>query len=160
MTIYEALDLETTIEALAEQTGGEISEEDFALLIQAQTTELSKIENVCKYIKHLEYFAEACKAEKARLNEKQKAAENRIESIKRFLNPFIQQKGKFDAGVFKLSDRKSEAVEVLNLDAIPAEYKITKIEVSADKTAIKNAIKSGIIIAGAELHEHHNTQIK
>ena len=160
MKIYEALEIESAINLLAEENEGEISEDDFRLLIEAQTTELSKVENVCRYVKHLEYFADACKQERTILAAKQQAAENRIESIKKFLNPFIQQKGKFDAGVFKLSDRKSERTEIINEDEIPAQFKIIKQIITVDKDAVKKAIKAGEIVNGAQITEHHSTQIK
>jgi len=160
MNIYESLEIQDAIEELAEQNGGEISDDDFKLLIIAQTNSVQKLENVCKLVKHLEYFVENCKEEKARIMERQRIAENRIESVKRFLNPFILERGKLDAGTFKISNRKSEAVEIDNEDAIPAEYKVIKQIISIDKAKVKEALKSGQHIEGARIAEHNNTQIK
>ena len=50
--------------------------------------------------------------------------------------------------------------EGLALDAVPAEYKTTKVEVVADKTAIKKAIQSGEDVPGAHLVENVSLTIK
>ena len=43
--------------------------------------------------------------------------------------------------------------------ALPAEYIRTKITNEADKTAIKNAIKAGEVVAGAELIKKQSISI-
>ena len=65
---------------------------------------------------------------------------------------------KMDTELFKLSYRKSDSVNVIDLDAVPDEYK--KITIAADKTAIKKAIKEGAEVAGAELVTNQNLQIR
>lgn len=49
---------------------------------------------------------------------------------------------------------------MLSLEAIPDEYKRTKVTVDADKTAIKKAIKSGMEIPGAEVIQKLNMTLK
>ena len=60
----------------------------------------------------------------------------------------------------KLSYRKSESVNITDIDSVPKEYIKIKTEVSADKTNIKKAIKTGQYIDGAELVTNINMQIK
>ena len=59
-----------------------------------------------------------------------------------------------------LSLRKSESVEVDLVEGLSNDFKITKTTVTADKVAIKQAIKQGENITGARLVEKLNLQIK
>lgn len=72
----------------------------------------------------------------------------------------MKQKGieKLEVGTFKAGYRKSESVEIINLDVIPADF--TKVEIKADKTAIKKAIKAGEVVEGAEVRTNMNFYIK
>lgn len=58
----------------------------------------------------------------------------------------------------KISFRKSESVEVDNVDELDEKFK--KVKVEADKTAIKQAIKNGEEIKGARLVKNNNLQIR
>ena len=60
----------------------------------------------------------------------------------------------------KISYRKSDSVEVTDIDKLPEEYIKTKIEKNPDKVAIKNAIKDGKEINGAKIVTNYNIQIK
>lgn len=63
--------------------------------------------------------------------------------------------------LIKISFRKSESVEIDNLDLIPNEYKvIPEAKARADKKAIKDAIKNGIDIQGAYIQQNKSLQIK
>lgn len=72
----------------------------------------------------------------------------------------MKQKGieKLEVGTFKAGYRKSESVEIINLDVIPADF--IKVEIKADKTAIKKAIKAGEVVEGAEVRTNMNFYIK
>jgi len=60
----------------------------------------------------------------------------------------------------KINFRKSESVEVADLNLLESEYKKVVTTESADKTAIKEAIKNGIQVTGAVLKQNLNLQIK
>ena len=60
----------------------------------------------------------------------------------------------------KISYRKSDSVEVADIEMLPEEYVKTKIEKNPDKVAIKNAIKDGKEIKGAKIVTNYNIQIK
>jgi hypothetical protein len=64
---------------------------------------------------------------------------------------------KIDTPLLKLSFKKSESVNITDLEQIPLYY--IKIKKEADKTAIKSAIKE-IDIPGAELVVSQNLQIR
>lgn len=119
-----------------------------------------KIENTAKYMVNVEADIQGIKAEIDRLNKVKKSKESTIETLKNNIQYSMQQKGieKLEVGTFKAGYRKSESVEIINLDVIPADF--TKVEIKADKTAIKKAIKSGEVVEGAEIKTNMNFFIK
>lgn len=160
MNLYDNLEIEKKIESLAIQNDGEVTEEQLQELVLAQTTSLTKIENICKYIKHLESFVDYAKEEKDRINTRQKMAEKRIESIKTYLAPYIQEKGKVTAGTFNLSTRVSESIEITDIDKLSKTYLSTVVTYKPDKDVIKKVIKCGEKVSGAELIIKNNLIIK
>ncbi|MBQ9355131.1 MAG: siphovirus Gp157 family protein [Clostridia bacterium] len=72
-------------------------------------------------------------------------------------------KTKIDGISATISFRKSERVKLvdeINLTGIPDEFIKVEIKKSADKKAIKEALKAGEIIDGASLEEVSNIQIR
>lgn len=61
---------------------------------------------------------------------------------------------------FTLSLRKSKAVDIVDADSIPAEYRTITTTETINKTEIKKAIESGVKVAGATIKENQNLQIK
>ena len=55
---------------------------------------------------------------------------------------------------------KSESVDIINPVKIPAQYLNTVVEYKPDKVKIKEAIKNGIKIEGAEIVTNNNLNIK
>ena len=60
---------------------------------------------------------------------------------------------------FTVSYRKSEAVEVADEAAVPNEFRIPQPD-KIDRAALKAALKNGAVIAGAQIVERQNIQIK
>ena len=60
---------------------------------------------------------------------------------------------------FSISYRKSEAVEVADEVAVPDEFRIPQPD-KIDRAALKAALKNGAVIAGAQIVERQNIQIK
>ncbi len=119
----------------------------------------AKIENIGIWIKELTANAEAIKAEKLKLAEREKSARNKAESLKGFLTVYLDGK-KFETARVAIKFRNVESVSVPDVAMLPAEYIRTKITNEADKTAIKNAIKAGEVVAGAELVKKQSISIK
>jgi hypothetical protein len=67
---------------------------------------------------------------------------------------------RLETPTLKISFRKSESVEIDNEAEIPAQFLKEKIAYTIDKTAIKEAIKKGEVVAGARLQVNQNIQIK
>ena len=144
----------------AEQNEGEISAELEKALEDIEISIEEKIENTALYIKNLEAEAEMIKAEEKKLSERRKACENRAERVREWLS-FDMGGKSFKSAKCVISWRKSESVEVaVDAETLPAYYQNVKTTVTADKTLLKAAIKSGEIIAGVSIVEKQNMQVK
>lgn len=119
-----------------------------------------KLENTGKFIKNTESDITGIKAEIERLTAMKKTKENFVERLKNNVEFALKEKGleTLTVGTFKAGYRKSESVEIINLDVIPADF--TKVEIKADKTAIKKALKAGEVVEGAEVRTNMNFYIK
>lgn len=119
-----------------------------------------KIENTAKYMVNVESDIQGLKTEIDRLTKIKKAKENAVERLKNNVEYAMKQKGveKLEVGTFKAYYKKSESVEITNLDVIPADY--TRVEIKADKVAIKKAIKAGEVVDGAHIQTNMNFYIK
>ena len=159
MTLYEMTEAAQQLYGLFES--GDIPEEAVEDTLEGMGVE-GKVEDYCHVIYQLNADADMYDKEIKRLQAKKKVAVNGVDRMKGTLETYMQarQTKKIAAGTFTLSFRKSEAVVVTNQDALPEEYIKTEVKKFPDKTAIKAAIKSGQAVAGAELQENQNLQIK
>ena len=155
MNLYE---IDKAISECVDHETGEII--DFERLEELQIERNTKIENVALWIKNLNADLLALKAEKDNFAEREKQTKSKIESLKNWLagalnnNPLTTSK-------VAVTFRKSEAVEIINEDALPKKYLRKRITIEPNKTAIKDAIKNGNLkVKGAELVIKQNIQIK
>ena len=119
--------------------------------------------NVTLALVDLKAEAEALKAEKQALAERQRVAENKAESLKKWL-AYVLDGQKFSTSKCAVSFRKTEAVEVTpdGLNALMHEHDelLTYKTPEPNKTAIKQAIKDGLNVAGVQLVQNTSTIIK
>ena len=152
MNIY---DINRAIENCVTEDGEVIDEQALTELMMAKE---EKIENVACWIKNLTAEAEAIKAEKERLAERQKKAEEKAESLKKWL-AFALEGEKFTTARVAISYRKSVSVQV-DESLLDKKYMKEKVTYTPDKTALKKALQAGENIEGAYLEEKQNIQIK
>lgn len=117
-----------------------------------------KIENIACWIKNLTSDAEALKAQKQAFADRQKVAENKAASLKKYLSNYLDGQ-KFSTDKVAISFRKTSAVNVIDMTQIPENY-LKYAEPTADKMAIKAAIKAGEVVPGAEIVEDKSMSIK
>ncbi len=153
MNLYE-ID-EQIMNCIDEETGELFDIEKFQSLQLARET---KIENVCLWIKNLKASAEALKAEKNALAERQKATEHKMESLKRFMAQYLNGM-KFETAKVQVSFRKSESVEISEGAVIPEDFLKHK-EPDIDKAGLKKAMKEGQTFEGVSIAVNNNIQIK
>ena len=118
-----------------------------------------KLENVALWYKNLLSEAAAYKAEKNVFAEKQKRAEAKADSLKKYLDSALNG-SKFETVKVNVSYRKSTSVEVVDQTLIPEQYLRTVTTVAPDKTEIAKALNAGEEIEGATLVERNNIQVK
>lgn len=153
MNLYE---IDNEIMSCVDMETGEII--DAEKLDQLQMNRDQKIENIALWIKNLTSDAEALKAEKLTFADRQRVTEHKIASLKKYLSDYLAGE-KYKSAKVSVSFRKSESVNIVDMSQIPEQY-LKVAEPTADKTGIKNALKAGEVIAGAELIENQNIQIK
>lgn len=164
MTLYEInMHLEKVLtEGISwdEETGEILFDEDS--LEQLELDRKEKIEGTALFLKNLLAEANAINEEKAKLDKRQKQKEKAVERLKEYLayNLTSAKQSKFETGKVLLSFRKSEAVEISNIELLPKKYIRTVTKEEANRTAIKQAIKDGQTVSGAELITKMNLQIK
>ena len=158
MTIYE-IDKEI-LNCIDPETGEII---DIDKLNELELEKDAKIENVACWIKELKAEAEAIKAEKLALAERQKVAENKAESLKKWL-AFALNGEKFKTAKCSVSFRKTESVEVTDegLSNLMKEHDelLTYKAPEPNKKAIKDALKDGLNVEGVQLVQNTSTIIK
>ena len=89
---------------------------------------------------------------------RKKAAKATVEWAKETLARELDGK-KMKEAEFSISYRKSEAVEVADEVAVPDEFRIPQPD-KIDRAALKAALKNGAVIAGAQIVERQNIQIR
>ena len=157
--LFEYNDMIDEVMAMAVNEDGEIIDE--AVMEQLNSLQMEraeKIDNCLAYYKSRKAMAEALKAEKKAIADRQRIAENEAESIKRYLGMVLAGE-KYESIKGKVSYRRSEEVHVDDITKLPEEY--LKYKPEPNKTAIKEAIKvDGVVIEGAWIEEKTNTIIK
>lgn len=160
MNIYEITQEQINLNNMLEESMGELTPElEEALKINLDNFN-AKAEGYVKAIKNYKAEADAIAEEIKALQAKKKVCENAQQRLKDSLKAAMTvfDTPKVQAGLFKISLTTSEAVNIIDEDAIPQEYKKVKYEVS--KTDIKNAIKSGLVVEGAEIKENTSITIR
>ena len=119
----------------------------------------NKVENYIKVMKNLEADVEARKNEIKRLTELNKADEKKKDHLKETLSTSMVLTGheRVDTPLFKVSFRKSQAVEV-DETVLPESYKVATWK--PDKKRLKEDLKNGLEIIGASLVERNNLSIR
>ena len=158
MTIYE---IDQAITECVDLETGEII--DTEQLDKLQMERDTKLENVACWIKDLKAEAEALKNEKQALAERQRVAENKAESLKKWL-AYALQGEKFKTPKCVISFRKTEAVEVTDegLNNLMKEHDelLTYKAPEPNKAAIKQALKDGLSVEGVQLVQNTSVIIK
>ena len=160
MNLYKLTQEASYLASLLEE--GELTTELEQALVINQNELQDKAINYVKVIKNLEADSDAIDAEIKRLKAMKEAKDNAIDRMKESVRNAMLVSGidKIESSLFKLSLRRSESVEVVNIDQLPEMLTTVKKTVSADKVKIKEAIKSGLTVEGAVLKESFNLIVK
>lgn len=129
-----------------------------------------KAEKIACFIKELNYEAANIKAEKQSLDKRQKAKEKKSEQLKRYLMECMDRAGKqkIDRPLATLSIRNNaESLKVENdlefirwAEAAGRDDLIRHKDPDIDKTALKKAVKEGLVVSGVTLERSRSLTIK
>ena len=153
MNLYE---IDNEILNCVDMETGEIVDLDKLNSLQMERDQ--KVENIGCWIKNLLADAKALKEEKDNLVKRQKAAENKAESLKRFLSSYLNGE-KFKTTRVAISYRSNSSVDIAEGAVVPEEY-LRYSEPTPDKIGLKAALKAGDKFPGITLVTSQNIQIK
>jgi len=142
-----------------ETLDGEITPEIEQQLVITEQQRDSKSMNYLSVITANEGFISTIDAEIKRLTALKKVRNNLNDRLKQNLLYAVNLFGDYSVGTHKFGTRKSSTVEVESVNLLPERVKVSKLTESADKKAIKEALKSGEVITGCSIVENKNLKI-
>ena len=164
LTFYKIDQEIDSIMGMAELMNGEITEQDSEKLMELVSGKKQKVINCGYWIKNKESELVAAKERVKVFNEIIRTEQNKIDNLKRFICAMIDDEysGKLVDGLFVLSTAKNAAsVNITDQSKIPNKYTWIDEVVKFDKKAIKEDLKDGIKIPGADLiSDKRNIRIK
>lgn len=153
MNLYEIN--KAILECVDTETGEII---DFEELEQLQEDRDVKVENIACWIKNLLSDADQLKQEADKLLYRKKVAENKADSLKKYLAGFLDGE-KFKTAKVSISYTRSKSVDVYDTSLIPEDYLRYK-DPELNKTALKAALETGVNVPGAQIITKQNIVIK
>ncbi len=169
----EAQELTTAIGQLAEQLetddddsrANALAELEAALLAEEGNKQAlaAKADATCWVIEHLRGQAAYRQQQARRLTELSRSDASRADALEESLLLVLTRlqptATRFSFPNHELSSRKSQAVEIDDEDALPPEWLALKTTSQPDKAAIKEALKAGHLIPGAQLISRRSWRI-
>lgn len=153
INLYEINEaIETAFNLAVDPETGEVNEDQMYLLEMLEMDKSKKIENIACLIKNLRADAAALKAEKDSFAKRQRQAENKADSLMRYLESALNGE-KFSSEKCAISFRKTskivldDGMTVYDIDT----HFLRMKEPELDKQAIKQALADGIKVEG--VHE-------
>lgn len=154
------------LQAVAQLADLDLPPEVVANILEGLSGDLEvKATNVAMFVRNLESMAEQIKAAEGEMAKRRKAIETRAEHVRDYLLSNMQRTGitKIECPYFKLAVRDNPpSVVIDDQSAIPAKFMRhpEPPPPAPDKTAIKDALKSGEEVAGAHLERKQRLEIK
>lgn len=153
MTIY---DIDRELLECVDETGEVI---DLEKLVALQMERDQKCENIGCWIIDLVAEANAIKAQEEILKNRREIVERKAERLKTFLTNVLDGEP-FKTPRCAVSFRKSMSVQIDNEAEIPDTFFTEKVTRTANKTAIRGAMREGIDVPGCSLVYNVNINVK
>lgn len=155
--------LEALLNEVDSETGEFLNNEDDIkeYVINLRLSKEQKLNNIEDLKLEFGASIDAIKTKIERLNNRKKSFEKHIDNLIN-LQLMLLNNQKLETEQYLFSFRKSESVNIdeIVFDMNDERFIRTTIKVDADKTAIKKALKDGIVIQGASLEQKMNLQVK
>lgn len=142
-TLFEISEDISALDALLEESEGEITSEIDAWMTENGENLCRKSDGIAHYVKEQEYRADACKQEAAKLAAKGKACENRIASLKTLVDCVMQRLGvaKLQGATYSVSRQRNGGARKLTVlcptEALPPEYRTDVTVTRANTDALR-----------------------
>lgn len=182
MKLYEQTECWAKIHQALIESEGEITPEIQELMNAAPWVNIQeKVNAICRIIRMEESFKKQCDEEIARLQSLASTRARTVNGLKAYLLINLQTLNRkdVDTGIFKVWRQNSPAaLSITDETKIPTEYFRGKLDLSSEQfdlipdelkssivkfvnnAAVKEAVKSGIEIDGAELTQSEHIRIK
>ena len=155
MKLYEITDAYLSLDE-AEKT------EDVIKVLDGIKDEFDKkAENTVKVIRNFEADIQALRDEEKRLADKRRSLEKKKEDLKEYLYFNMERLNlqKINAGIFDINIQKNpQSIKIIDDATIPEKYKIASYRI--DKKTLKDDIKNGVEIEGAQLVQTEGIRIR
>lgn len=160
-SIVELVENGFNADCLNEETGEIDTQKAERFLADLQLEKEVKLDNYGKYVKNLEAEAKALKEQEENFAKRRKSVERKAEWFRKAIVSSLMLSGdkKFESVNCVLTTAKSQKVEV-DEEILDKRFMREKIEYSADKKAIKEALKNGEDVAGAWIVTNINLTVK
>lgn len=159
VTLYELTDNYKKLIEMAEDDDSQAIKDTLESVNEAID---DKAENTAKVIRELEGRRDAKKKEAQRLNQSATSLDKQITNLKNYLQDQLEitKRTKIQGNLFTVSVQNNPpSVHVENEKKVPLDYFVEQ-DPKLDKTLLKNALKNGNEIDGAELRQQRSLRIR
>ncbi len=147
--------------AVAQELDEDQQQAALTYLDELAIQEAEKADAVAYAVRKRQAEVEFLKSEEDRIRSRRKAMESRLILFREYLADVFQRNGLQKVKGIKstLFLRKSSSVEIVDMRELPSEYVQTRIEYVPRKTQIKDALKGGQTVPGAQIVERQSLVI-
>lgn len=155
--------LEELMNEIDLETGEFLNSEDDIqeYIVNLKLSKEDKLNNIQDLKIEFEAKIEAVKSKIEYLNNRKKSFERNINNLTN-LQLMLLNNQKLETNEYSFSFRKSESISINDIlfDSKDERFNRTTIKIEPDKTAIKKALKDGMVIDGAIIETKMNLQVK
>jgi hypothetical protein len=132
--------------------------EEYAEMLAGQ--EEDKVDGFVAFIRSEDARADFLREEAKRLTNAARCIESKLARLKTHYQYTMQSHGlkRVNGKAYSVSLRATPIVLIENEQAVPKEFWRVKSETSVDKTAVRDALKSGAVVPGCSLGKSYSLQ--
>ncbi|TVR02148.1 MAG: hypothetical protein EA399_00650 [Desulfovibrionales bacterium] len=147
--------------AVSEELGEDQQQAALTYLDELAIAEAEKADAVAYAVRKRQAEVEFLKSEEDRIRSRRKAMESRLILFREYLAGIFQQQGlqRIKGVKSTLFLRKSSSVEIVDLRELPSQFVETRIEYVPRKSVIRDVLKKGQAVPGAQIVEKQSLVI-
>lgn len=160
MNLYEIDQQYKELQEIIQTNEGELPEDLESQFDKVCEDRNTKITNIIRFIRNLQSNENQIDFEIERLSKLENAARKKMERLEKYLATIIGENNKWQSPEGVISWRKADSVKIIDETLLPEVFIKTETTTSIDKILLKNAIKAGNNVPGAEIETNNYMQIK